>query len=196
MPNSLQPHGQQHIRPPCPSPSPEVCPSSCLLHRWCHPAISSSDALFSFLPSTQITHITHSQIRLVLGFPDFTCSQPWLHVRKTQRVCLFVWLVGGFVSVPMSGHHSERFWLNQPGARPGDKHLNSLTRWVYGSEKVQSSAFSLSHLLLFWHKLLAKIPSGSFLWTLKMCSFAEAGPVVKTLSFRCRGCRFKPWSKN
>ena len=26
-------------RPPCPSPSPEVCPSSCPLHQWCHPAI-------------------------------------------------------------------------------------------------------------------------------------------------------------
>ena len=32
----------------------KVCPSSlhpCLLHQWCHPAISSSDALFSLLPS-------------------------------------------------------------------------------------------------------------------------------------------------
>ena len=32
----------------CPSQSPEVCPSSCPLHWWCHPAISSSDAVFSF----------------------------------------------------------------------------------------------------------------------------------------------------
>ena len=32
----------------CPSPPPEVCPSSCSLHRWCHLAISSSDTLFSF----------------------------------------------------------------------------------------------------------------------------------------------------
>ena len=31
-----------------PSSSPKVCPSSCLLHQWCHSAISSSDALFSF----------------------------------------------------------------------------------------------------------------------------------------------------
>ena len=41
-------HGLQHAILPCPSPSPEVCPSSCPLHWWCHPAISSSDALFSF----------------------------------------------------------------------------------------------------------------------------------------------------
>ena len=46
--DSLWPHGLQHTRPPCPSPSPRICPSSCPLHQWCHPAISSTDALFSF----------------------------------------------------------------------------------------------------------------------------------------------------
>ena len=30
----------------------EVCPSSCPLHQWCHPAISSSDALFAFCPQS------------------------------------------------------------------------------------------------------------------------------------------------
>ena len=45
-------HGLQHARSPCPSPSPGVCPSSCSLHRWCHPAISSSDALLSFCPQS------------------------------------------------------------------------------------------------------------------------------------------------
>ena len=48
--DSLQPHGLQHARPPCPSPSSGVCPSSCSLHQWCHPVISFSDALFSFCP--------------------------------------------------------------------------------------------------------------------------------------------------
>ena len=47
---SLQPYGLQHTRLLCPSPSPEVCPSSCPLHQWCHPAISSSEALFFFCP--------------------------------------------------------------------------------------------------------------------------------------------------
>ena len=45
--NSLWPHGLQHTSTPCPSPSLGVCPSSGSLHRWCHPAISSSDTLFS-----------------------------------------------------------------------------------------------------------------------------------------------------
>ena len=51
MSDSLRPHGLQHARLLCPSPSPKVCPSSCPLHWWCHPVISSSDALF-FCPQS------------------------------------------------------------------------------------------------------------------------------------------------
>ena len=40
--DSLRPHGPQHARPPCPSPTPGVCSNSCLLSWWCHPTISSS----------------------------------------------------------------------------------------------------------------------------------------------------------
>ena len=47
MSDSLWPHGLQHTRPLYPSPSLEVCPSSCPLNWWCHPTISSSVALFS-----------------------------------------------------------------------------------------------------------------------------------------------------
>ena len=49
---TLQFHGLQHTRPLCPSLSPEVFPSSCPLHQWCHPAIASSDALFSLCPQS------------------------------------------------------------------------------------------------------------------------------------------------
>ena len=45
--NSLQPHGLQHTRLPCPSPTPGACSNSCPLSRWCHPAISSSVISFS-----------------------------------------------------------------------------------------------------------------------------------------------------
>ena len=47
MVNSLRPHGSQHTRPPCPSPTPRVYSNSCLLSRWCHTAISSPVAPFS-----------------------------------------------------------------------------------------------------------------------------------------------------
>ena len=75
---TLQPHGLQWARPPCRSSSPEVCPSSCPLHQWCHPANSSSDALFScpqsfhrglcqwFGFSQQMTKILELQLASVL----------------------------------------------------------------------------------------------------------------------------------
>ena len=47
MSNSLWPHGLQHARLPCPSPTPWACSNSCPLSRWCHPTISSSVAPFS-----------------------------------------------------------------------------------------------------------------------------------------------------
>ena len=45
--DSLQPHGLQHSRPPCPSPTPGIYPNSCPLSRWCHPTISCSVVHFS-----------------------------------------------------------------------------------------------------------------------------------------------------
>ena len=52
MPDSLRPHGLQHSRPPCPSPTPRVYPDSCPLSRWCHPTISSSVIPFSYCPQS------------------------------------------------------------------------------------------------------------------------------------------------
>ena len=51
MSNSLQPHGPQHSRLPCPSPSPRVCSNSCPLSQWFHPTISYSVIPFSCLQS-------------------------------------------------------------------------------------------------------------------------------------------------
>ena len=47
MSDSLRPHGLQHARHPCPSPTPGVYSSSCSLCRWCHPTILSSVIPFS-----------------------------------------------------------------------------------------------------------------------------------------------------
>ena len=45
--HSLQPHGLQHTRLPCPSLSPRVCSNSCPSSRCCHPTISFSVIPFS-----------------------------------------------------------------------------------------------------------------------------------------------------
>ena len=52
MSDSLWPHGLQHARAPCLSPTPRVYPNSCPLRRWCHPTISSSIVPFSSCPQS------------------------------------------------------------------------------------------------------------------------------------------------
>ena len=75
MSSSLQPLELQHARLLCPSPSPEVCPSSCPLHWWCHPATSSSDALFSFclqsFPASGTFQM--SQLFTSIRWPKYWC---------------------------------------------------------------------------------------------------------------------------
>ena len=50
MSDSLWPHGLQHTRSPCSSPTPGVYSNSCPLSQWCHPTISSSFVPFSSCP--------------------------------------------------------------------------------------------------------------------------------------------------
>ena len=50
--DSLWPHGLQHARPPCPSPTPGVYPNSCPPNLWCHPTISSSVVPFFSFPQS------------------------------------------------------------------------------------------------------------------------------------------------
>ena len=45
--DSLKPHGLQHARLPCPSPTPGTYPNSCASSWGCHPTISSSVVPFS-----------------------------------------------------------------------------------------------------------------------------------------------------
>ena len=46
--DSFWPHRLQHVRLPCPSPTPRAYSNSCPSRRWCHPTISSSALPFSF----------------------------------------------------------------------------------------------------------------------------------------------------
>ena len=57
MSNSLRPHGLQHARPPCPSPTPIACSNSSPSSRWCNPTISSCHPLLllpSIFPSIRV----------------------------------------------------------------------------------------------------------------------------------------------
>ena len=55
MSDSLWPHELQHVRPPCPSPTPGAYPNSYPLSRWCHPTICHPLLLLpSIFPSIRV----------------------------------------------------------------------------------------------------------------------------------------------
>ena len=64
--NSLGPHGLQHTRLPCPSPTPRVCWNSHPSSRWCHPTI------------------------LLLVFPFSSCLQYFPASGSFLMSCLFI----------------------------------------------------------------------------------------------------------
>jgi len=94
MSNSSQPHGLQHAKLPCPSPSPGVCPSSCPLNRWCHLTVPSRVTPFfswpqSFpasgsFPMSQLFSSGGQNIRTSASTSVFSVSiQGWLPLRLT-----------------------------------------------------------------------------------------------------------------
>ena len=50
---TLLPHGLQHTRPPCPSPTPRAYSNSCLSSQWCHPP--SNPLLFPSAPAFNLS---------------------------------------------------------------------------------------------------------------------------------------------
>ena len=71
MSDSLRPHGLQHSRLPCPSPSPGACSNSCPLSRWCHPTISSCHPLL-LLPSVfPSIRVFSNELALCIRWPKY-----------------------------------------------------------------------------------------------------------------------------
>ena len=67
--NSLQPHGLQDARLPCPSLFSGVCSNSCPLSQWCHPTTSSSVAPFSSCP--QSFPASGNELALPIRWPKY-----------------------------------------------------------------------------------------------------------------------------
>ena len=68
--NCLLPHGVQHVRAPCPSPTPGVYSNSCPLSQWCHPTISSS--VTSFSSCLQSFPVSNESV-LCIRWPEYWC---------------------------------------------------------------------------------------------------------------------------
>ena len=71
MSKTLQPHGLQHARLPCPSLSPRVCTNSYPLSQWYNPTISSCHPLL-FLPSIFLCMgVFYSESALCIMWPKY-----------------------------------------------------------------------------------------------------------------------------
>ena len=70
MANSLGPHGLQHARFSCPSPTPGAYSNSCPLSQWCHPTISSCHLFSSHLRSFPAS-VFSSESVLCIRWPKY-----------------------------------------------------------------------------------------------------------------------------
>ena len=116
MSEFLRHHGLKHTRPLCPSSSPAVCPNSCALYRWCHPAISSSNALYTFCPqsfpasgtfpmSQLFTSVDQNNGALALASVLPINIQGWFPLRLTGLISLLPeGLSGAFSSTTVQRH--------------------------------------------------------------------------------------------
>ena len=113
MPDSLWPHGLQHTRPPCPSPTPRVYSNSCPLSQWCHTTISSSVAPFSSclqsfpasgsFPMSQLFESGSQSI----GVSASTSVLPM----NIQNLILLGWT--GWISLQSKGLYNEHEFCNK-----------------------------------------------------------------------------------
>ena len=71
MSDSLQPHGLQHARLPCPSLSPRVHSNSCPLSEWCYQTILSFAIPFSFFSIFPIITVFFSKWALHIRWPKY-----------------------------------------------------------------------------------------------------------------------------
>ena len=80
----LRPHGLQHARPPCPSPTPGAYSNSCPLSQWCHPTTSSSVVPFSSLLQSSIPTQGSNPVLLCLMSGSFPMS--WFFTSGCQSI--------------------------------------------------------------------------------------------------------------
>ena len=74
VPNSFRPHGLQHARPPCPSPTSGVYSNSCPLSQRYHPTISSCRPLLLLPPIPPSIRVFSNVSALCMRWPKYWSS--------------------------------------------------------------------------------------------------------------------------
>ena len=163
MSSPLRPHGLQHARLPCPSPTPGAYSSSCSSSQWCHPAISSSVVPFSHLQSfPESGSLQISQFFTSGGQSIGVSASPSVLPKDIQDWFPLGWT--GWISLQSKGfssllhHHSSKASILWCSAfimvQPSHPYMTigktiALTRWTFVG-KVMSI---LLMCCLVWSKL-------------------------------------------
>ena len=155
MSDSLQPHGLQHNRPPCPSPTPGVYPGSCPLSRWCHPTISSSGVPFSsclqsfpttgsfpvsqfFTSGGQNIGASASASVLPMNIQDWFLRMDWFDFLAVQ---------GALKSLLQHHNSKHQFFCTQPSLW-SNSHIHT---WLL--DVALTVALTIRTILQLWHIL-------------------------------------------
>ena len=153
MSGSLEAHGLQHARSPCPSLSPRVCPSSSPLNRWCHPTISSSVPLFYSI----------ALFFCLQSFPasgSFPMSQLFASVDQSIGVSASA---SAYFSPSINGNHitclASLIRLERPEPTPS---LGPRFRY-YTTAQGSLPHSSCLHFLFAFHRLTLCFPSNTML---------------------------------
>ena len=126
--NSLQPHGLQHDRLPCPSPTPGAYSNSCPSSLWCHPTISSSVIPFSScLQSFPAIRVFSNESVLHMRWPKYcsfsfstSTSNEYSGLISFRMVWLYLLVVQGILKSLLQ-HHSLKasvIWCSSVGLIP------------------------------------------------------------------------------
>ena len=114
---SLWPHGLQHARPPCPSPTHGVYSNSCPLSRWYHPNISSYVVPFSFCPQSFPASVFSNESAVCIRLPKYWSLSFSISPSNEYSGLIFFrmdWLELLVVQGTLKGllqHHSSKAWI-------------------------------------------------------------------------------------
>ena len=111
--NSLQSHGLQHTRLPCPSPTPGAYSNSCPLSQWCHPTISSSVVPFSSCLQSFPASVFFNESVLHIIWPKY-CSFCFSNSPSNEYSGLISFRTLGWIALQSKGL-SRVFSILKPG---------------------------------------------------------------------------------
>ena len=154
--DSLQLHGLQPTRPPCPSPTPGVYPNSCPLSQCCHPTISSSVVPFSSRLQSCFGSISSFFLELFLHWSPVAYWAP-TNLGNSSFSVLSFWLCILFM-----GFSKQEYWSDLPFPSPVDHILSELSIMTY---PFWVAPHSMTHSFIELDKAVVQvIRLVSFLW--------------------------------